>query len=545
MITIVHIKNIGIIEDLTIDLNNGFNVLTGETGSGKSLIIDSLKIIAGGRFQKDMIRKDQDHSFVEICIYDKNNEYAMDDGNIVVSREINLNGRNSCKINGRLVTVIQLKKFMKNYLEIHGQYDNQLLFDVSEHIKLIDNFIGKDIKLIKEKYKELFLEYNNIKLELKDFYGDDIQVRRKLDLLNYQLNEIIEANIKKIEDEELEKERKIISNYEKIVENLNIAKSNISDLALDSLNIALKSLNKIKELDENYLKKITSIENIYYELQEINNELDLDSSNLDFDESKCKQINDRLDLINSLKRKYGNSLDEIFTYKKHLEKEIETIENSEENNEKLKKRLSILEFELINLSNEMDLIIKKNCNILEEKINFEINDLDMKNTKIKIDIKYLENLNFNKNGLNTIEFLVITNLGEDYKPLIKVASGGEISRIMLAIKTVLINNYESTPMMVFDEIDSGISGIAAKKVSEKLKKISKINQIITVTHLPIITASADYNYKVKKKVINNKTRTVVELLEGDDIIKEIAWISSGDITDAAIKHAIELKKLQI
>ena len=537
MITVIHIKNIGIIEDVTIDLNTGFNVLTGETGSGKSLIIDALKIISGGRFSKEVMRKGEEHSFVEICIYDENNE---DESNIVVSREIYLNGRNSCKINGRLVTVQELKKFMKSFLEIHGQYDNQVLFEISEHIKLVDLYIGNSLNSLKLRYKELFLEYNNIKTKLSEFYEDEMQKERKIDLLNYQLNEILEANLKSGEDEELEKEKKIISNYEKIFENINIAKSNISLSVLDNLNNTIKSLNKIQYLDEKYANKLSSVENIYYELQEVENDLNFYLEELDFDEFKFKQIDERLDLINSLKRKYGNSLEEILKYKSELEINIEKIENLEEYNNKLKERLNIVEQELYMIAEKISIIRQKESKILEDKINFEILDLDMKTTKIKINIEKLKIIN--QNGLDKIELLVITNKGGDYKPLNKIASGGEISRIMLAIKTVIFNNCESLPMMVFDEIDSGISGIAAKKVSEKLKKISKKNQILTITHLPIITASADYNYKVKKEIEGETTKTFVEMLKDEDVLKEIAWISSGEITEVALKHALELRK---
>lgn len=540
MITIIHIKNIGIIEDLTINLNEGFNVLTGETGSGKSLIIDSLKIISGGRFSKEVMRKGADHSFVEISIYDEN---SIEESNVIVSREIYLNGRNSCKINGRLVTVQELKKFMKSFLEIHGQYDNQVLLEISEHIKLVDLYIGNSLDVLKLKYKELFLEYNNIKTKLSEFYEDDMQKERKIDLLNYQLNEILEANLKLGEDEELEKEKKIISNYEKIFENINIAKSNISISVLDNLNNTIKSLNKIQYLDEKYANKLNSIENIYYELQEVENDLNFYLEELDFDEFKFNQIDKRLDLINSLKRKYGNSIEQILNYQKELEEKIEKINNLEEYNNKLKENLNCVEQELYRIAEEISIVRQKESEILEDKINFEISDLDMKNTKIKINIEKLKSIN--QNGLDKIELLVITNKGDDYKPLNKIASGGEMSRIMLAIKAVIFNNCESLPMMVFDEIDSGISGIAAKKVSEKLKKISKKNQILTITHLPIITASADYNYKVKKEIEGETTKTFVEMLKDEDVLKEIAWISSGEITEVALRHALELRNCSL
>lgn len=543
MITILHIKNIGIIEDVTIELNNGFNVLTGETGSGKSLIIDSLKIICGGRFSKDMIMKDKTYSFVEICIYDESNEVAMEDGNIIISREIHLNGKNSCKINGRLVTVVELREFMKNVIEIHGQYDNQILFDIAEHIKIVDGFSNKDINILMREYRQNFLEYSNINLKLKENYGDEIEKQRKLDILNYQLNEIIDVNLKIEEEEELEEKRKMMINYEKLSQNLNIVNSQIDSSVLSGLDNTLKALNKIQYLDKYYDDKINGIENIYYELKEINFDIIEKINELEFDEFECLKVNQRLDLINSLKRKYGSNIKAILDYRYKLENEITMIENMEEYNNNLKKKLNSLKEDMFKLASKMNEIRVKNCSKLESKINFEIKDLDMKNADFKIDIKFRGDYTFNKNGLNDIEFLVATNAGQDFKSLSKIASGGEISRIMLAIKTVL-TDIDKTPVIIFDEIDSGISGSAAKKVSEKIKKISKTHQVITVTHLPIITASADYNYKVAKEVKDNKTKTVVNLLKGNDVIKEIAWISAGNITNTAINHAIELKKLQ-
>jgi DNA repair protein RecN (Recombination protein N) len=543
MITILHIKNIGIIEDVTIELNNGFNVLTGETGSGKSLIIDSLKIICGGRFSKDMIMKDKTYSFVEICIYDESNEAAMEDGNIIISREIHLNGKNSCKINGRLVTVVELREFMKNVIEIHGQYDNQILFDIAEHIKIVDDFSNKDINILMREYRQSFLEYSDINLKLKENYGDEIEKQRKLDLLKYQLNEIIDVNLNIGEEEELEEKRKIMINYEKLSQNLNIVSFQIDSSVLSGLDNTLKALNKIQHLDKYYDDKINGIENIYYELKEINFDITEKINNLEFDEYECLKVNQRLDLINSLKRKYGNNIQAILDYRYKLENEITMIENMEEYNNNLKKKLNSLKENMFKLASKINEIRVKNCSELEYKINFEIKDLDMKNANFKIDIKFREDYTFNQNGLNDIEFLVATNAGQDFKSLSKIASGGEISRIMLAIKTVL-TDIDKTPVIIFDEIDSGISGSAAKKVSEKIKKISKTHQVITVTHLPIITASADYNYKVAKEVKDNKTKTVVNLLKGDDVIKEIAWISAGNITNTAINHAIELKKLQ-
>ena len=253
MIATLHIKNIGIIEDLSVDLNKGLNVLTGETGAGKTLIIDSLNIISGGRFSKEMIRKGENNSFVELCMYEPNSLDA-EDGNIIISREINSNGKNMCKINGRMVTVSELKDFMRKYIEIHGQNDNQNLLDSKEHLKYLDGFCGDSIKEIKEKYLNNYLEYKKIVKELKENFGDEKEKQRKLDLLQYQVDEIDNANLKKAEDEELEEKRKIMQNSEKIVENLSKAEGLIENGGIDSISTSIRALEKIEGIDEKYEK---------------------------------------------------------------------------------------------------------------------------------------------------------------------------------------------------------------------------------------------------------------------------------------------------
>ena len=266
MIGTLHIKNIGIIEDLSIDLNNGLNVLTGEKGAGKTLIIDSLQIISGGRFSKEMIRKGETNSFVELCMYEPDNENSID-GNIIISREINLKGKNMCRINGRMVTVAELKEFMSKFIEIHGQNDNQNLLDEKLHLEYLDGYIGEKIRKEKEIYEKHYYKYNQIKKELKENYGDEKEKQRKLDLLKYQLKEIEEANLKPNEDEELEEKRKIVVNSEKISENLKEADSLISENGIDSISMAIRALEKIETIDEKYEKVSTSLKNIYYELQ--------------------------------------------------------------------------------------------------------------------------------------------------------------------------------------------------------------------------------------------------------------------------------------
>ncbi len=272
MITNLHIKNIGIIDDIEMNLNVGFNILTGETGAGKSLIIDSLKIISGGRFSKEMIRKGENNSFVELCMYEPENINSLD-GNIIVSREIFSNGRNLCKINGRLVTVSELKEFMRDFIEIHGQNENQYLLENKTHLKYLDGFIGDKIQNIKLKYKEFYYRRNSVKKELQENYGDGKEKQRKLDLLRYQLNEIEEAHLKKDEEELLQEKRKIILNSEKISDNLRIVNSSIGENSIDYISEAIRALEKIENIDSKYYELNSNLKNIYYELQDLSRDI--------------------------------------------------------------------------------------------------------------------------------------------------------------------------------------------------------------------------------------------------------------------------------
>ncbi len=540
MISSLHIKNIGIIDDLSINLNNGLNILTGETGAGKTLIIGSIGIISGGRFSKEMIRKGQDFSYVEACLYLPENENSID-GNIIISREIYANGRNMCKINGRMVTVNELKAFMENIIDIHGQHDNQQLLNPASHIKYLDDFGNNEIHSLKVEYTELYKKYNNIKTELKNNYGDDKEKQRKLDLLKYQYDEIEKANLKIGEDEKLEADRKLILNSEKINESLNIADMEISEHSIDSINNAIRALEKIEDLDKNYSKSLNSLKSIYYDIQEIGRDISSLREDVYFNEEERQELEIRLDIIFSLKRKYGNTIEEILKYKDELEQEIIQIENLDEINNKLKNELKNITSKMLDLSKKLNILRKQYAHILEEKINSELKDLEMKNATIKINVQFSENEKYNSNGLDEVEIFIQTNIGEDAKPLYKIASGGEMSRIMLAIKNVL-SNVDSVPVLIFDEIDTGISGIAAKSVGEKLKSISKLHQVLCVTHLASIAAKGDYNYYIYKKVENEKTITNVELLNEEQTIKEIARIASGEITEISLKHAKELRK---
>ena len=539
MISSLHIRNIGIIEDLSIDFNKGLNILTGETGAGKTLIIDSLQIISGGRFSKEMIRKGESNSFVELCLYCPENEKAIE-GNIIVSREINVNGKNMCKINGRMVTVNELKDFMKQFIEIHGQNDNQNLLDSKLHLKYLDGFIGTEILgEDKETYRTLYNRYLEIKEELKQNYGDDKERQRKLDLLKYQTEEIEQAKLKENEEEGLEEKRNLFLNSEKIVENLNEADSLLSENTIDSLSMAIRALEKIEGIDKKYEKASNSLKSSYYELQEIARDISGYKEDVYFDEEERNHIEERLDTIYSLKRKYGNSIQEILEYNKQIQEEIEHIENLEEYNNKLKIELKKIEKEMNILGKKMSTVRTEYAEKLSKSINKELVDLEMKNAKINVKVDYKEE-GFFKTGKDIVKFYIITNLGEDEKELSKIASGGEMSRTMLAIKKVLADT-DKIPVLVFDEIDTGISGKAANSVASKLKAIAKKHQVMCISHLPNIAAVADYNYFISKNVKEERTKTQIKLLKENEVIEEIARISSGEINEVTLQYAYELR----
>ena len=542
MISTLHIKNIGIIDDLSIDLNEGLNVLTGETGAGKTLIIDSLGIISGGRFSKEMIRKGETNSFVEICMYEPENENSID-GNIIVSREINSNGKNMCKINGRMVTVNELKNFMSKFIEIHGQNDNQSLLDNKFHLKYLDGFIGDKIIDVKKQYKEKYEKYLEIKQELKNNYGDEKERERKLDLLRYQFNEIEESNLKVNEEDNLEEKRKLMLNSEKISKNLNEADIAIGENSIDSINTAIRALEKIENIDKKYEDISSNLKNIYYELQEISRDISEHKEDVYFDEQERNEVEERLDLIYNLKRKYGNDVQEILNYKYEIEAEINHIENLDEYNNKLKKELKQLKLEMTTLAEKMHELRNEYGKVLSININKVLEDLEMKNANINIHVDYNEEEYF-ENGKDIVEFYITTNLGEDEKQLAKIASGGEMSRIMLAIKKVLADT-DKMPVLIFDEIDTGISGKAAGAVAEKLNGISKNHQVLCISHLPSIAAIADYNYFISKRVINERTNTNIKLLNEKETLEEIARISSGEINEATIQYAMQLRNKKV
>lgn len=450
-------------------------------------------------------------------------------------------GRNTCKINGRLVSVSELRNFMREIIDIHGQHENQSLFDECTHIKFLDDFAEKEIKEEKEKYSKIYKRYLELKQEIAENFGDDKEKQRELDILKYQYNEIEEVNLKKGEEEGLESERKKILNSEKISNSLEETSTQISGNTIDSISLSIRALERIETIDKKYEEALNRLKSSYYDIQELSRDIEDYKADIYFDEQERTNIETRLDLIYMLKRKYGNTIEEILKYSEEIKTRIEKIENSEEYVNKLKTELKKIMGDMEELAERIHQKRNKYARILEEKVNKELKDLEMQNARFSVQIEYSEDKKFGPNGLDKVEFMISTNIGEDKKKLAKIASGGEMSRIMLAVKTILAD-VDKVSTMVFDEIDTGISGNAANSVGEKLKTISQKHQVLCITHLANIAAKGDCNYYICKEVQENRTKTNIKKLNEEETVKEIARIASGNINEIALEHARELRK---
>jgi DNA repair protein RecN (Recombination protein N) len=562
MLTQIEIKNIALIDNISIELGEGLNILTGETGAGKSIIIDSITAVLGSRVSKDIIRTGADKASIQAVFhvdYEKLSDVlesigvdVEEDGTLILSREFNISGKNTCRVNGKLVTVSVLKEIGERIIDFHGQHDNQSLIKVENHIELLDLFGGEKIRNLKQKYSELLADYKALKNKIKQLSVGIGEREKKIDILKYQIDEIKQSELKPGEEEELNKKRDILANSEEILSSLSYAYqvlylgNNIKTPVFDNLNEAISEMRKIGKFNDKYMHLADRLEDVYYQIEDITHELRKERDIIEFDPALLDKIEERISLIYKLKRKYGNSIKEILEYCSGLEFELEEILKSEETVSHLNAQLGKIESKLFKIAESINAERINAAKVLETKIGSDLNDLDMKKARFKVYIEFDKEFDskkerkFLENGLDKVEFLISPNAGEPMKPLSKIASGGEMSRIMLAIKTILAN-VDNIPTMVFDEIDSGVSGKASARIGEKLSFISRNHQVICVTHLAQIACMADNHYLIEKKSDGQKTRTMVRKLEGDQIIDEVARILGGvSISDITRKHAQEM-----
>src|SRR5699024_8447640 len=485
-------KNCALVEELRLGIDENLNILTGETGSGKSIIIDALGLCLGEKYDRSFLRKGSEKGVIETVFYSESSnlkkvlhehDLELDEDNLlVITRVIYSDGKSVARVNGRTVKLSILKDIASTLIDIHGQHQNQALFNKETHLDFLDLFGEFELEKYKNEYKSIYDEYSEVKkaLNVLTENKDDMQIQREIDLLKFQINEIESANLSKDEYEELLKQRDVYRNSEKIYSNLNLAYQNLYDGPVNSVDLignAVKELSLISQYDKALSDYNTDIERIMYELQDISREIRNYKENINFEPYELEQIESRVDEINNLRRKYGDSIEDIFNYYEKINSRLEEILNRDERVEELKLEISKLEKILKCKADELTKARKEVALRLEEVLLIELKSLNMKNVVFKVNF---EETTFNLKGQDDIEFMISFNLGEDIKPIYKVASGGEMSRFMLAFKTILAD-IDQIDTLVFDEIDTGISGIAAQIVGEKLSNIGKKKQIICIT----------------------------------------------------------------
>lgn len=553
MLLNLHVKNLALIEEVDVDFEKGLIVLTGETGAGKSLILGSVNIALGNKASKDMIRKGTDYSLVELTFSVSENcakqlkkyDIYMEEDNIVtVTRKIS-EGRSISKINGETVNIKTLKNVMSLLIDIHGQHDHQSLLYTKNHLDILDKFAKDSILELKEKIKEEYTKYTKLIKKLEEFNIDEGQKAREIEFAEYEVNEIESANLKPEEDVQVEEEFKKLSNSKEIVSALSEIYNALSYETAgglgDIINKAVMDINSIKGMDEKISQFQTELYDIDNLCRELTSQIYDYNSGMDFNPEYVREVEERLDVINHLKLKYGNNIEEIIRYKEEKEEYLEKLNNMTDEMESVKNQISELEGTLNNLCTKLSEQRKKAAKELEVLVKQALVDLNFIAVEFEIQITRKESIG--ENGFDNVEFMISTNPGESVKPLVKVASGGELSRIMLAIKSILATE-DDIDTLIFDEIDTGISGQTAMKVAEKMAKISRNHQVICISHLSQIAAMADSHYLIKKTADENSTTTSIKKLTRQQSIEELVRINGGSgITEAGLIHATEMKDM--
>lgn len=553
MLLNLHVKNLALIEEVDVDFEKGLIVLTGETGAGKSLILGSVNIALGNKASKDMIRKGTDYSLVELTFsvsetcakqLKKYDIYMEEDNIITVTRKIS-EGRSVSKINGETVNIKTLKNVMSLLIDIHGQHDHQSLLYTKNHLDILDKFAKDSVLELKEQIKEEYSKYTKLIKKLEEFNIDEGQKAREIEFAEYEVNEIESANLKPEEDVQVEEKFKKLSNSKEIVSALSEIYNALSYETAgglgDIINKAVMDINSIKGMDEKISQFQTELYDIDNLCRELTSQIYDYNSGMDFNPEYVREVEERLDVINHLKLKYGNNIEEILRYKEEKEEYLEKLNNMTDEMESVKNQISELEGTLNNLCTKLSEQRKKAAKELEVLVKQALVDLNFIAVEFEIQITRKESIG--ENGFDNVEFMISTNPGESVKPLVKVASGGELSRIMLAIKSILATE-DDIDTLIFDEIDTGISGQTAMKVAEKMAKISRNHQVICISHLSQIAAMEDSHYLIKKTADENSTTTSIKKLTRQQSIEELVRINGGSgITEAGLIHATEMKDM--
>ena len=550
MLVHLHVKNLALIEEAEVDFEEGLNILTGETGAGKSILMGSVNLALGQKMSREMIREGADYALVEL-VFSVDEKTAKklealdvfpEDGQVIVTRKLS-KSRSISKVNGEAFTASDIRKVSGMLLDIHGQHEHQSLLYPERQMEILDKWGDIEIRQCREEVKGLFREYSTLKKELQAYEIDEEQRRREINFLEYEIQEIEEARLQEGEDQELEETYRKLLNGKKITESLgSVYQLTGYEEGMGALlGRGVQRLAQIAGFDKNLENLYSSLSDIDSLLNDFNREL---SSYLDefvYSEEEFQEIEKRLDFINHLKAKYGHTIDDILDYQKKKQEELDGLLHFQERREKLECRLKEKEELLASACQSLSRARKKWASKLEKKVIQGLEDLNFLN--VDFSISFQERENFTAQGKDSICFLISTNPGEPLRELAKVVSGGELSRIMLAIKTILADR-DDTGTLIFDEIDTGISGRTAQKVAEKMRVIGEKHQILCITHLPQIAAMADAHYLIEKNVENMETSTQIRKLSQEKSVEELARMLGGArITQAVLQNAREMKDL--
>ena len=552
MLRELRLNNLAIIKNLDLEFNDKFIALTGETGAGKSIILNGISLLIGERSHTDMIRNGAQGLFAEGVFELNENQkkrldelgFEIEDDELIITRYFDRNAKSKITVNGSRMTLSRLKELMVNIIDLVGQHEHQFLLNSDYHLHLLDRFLDDEGKMLSKKIRESVNKIKKLNLQIGNIEEEKSKIAEKKDILEFQLNEINSLELKENEDNELEEEYKILFNAGKISEKLEETSHFLKEgefSILTALGRAKRNLEQLSDLSESYSELYDKIESVLYEVEEISYSVDNFVGDVEIDDKKLEKIVERIDNINKLKLKYGSTITEILEYRDKIEKDLSLVNFESEELENLKKEKSELVGQYFQDSERLSEIREKIAENLQNTVDVQLDDLNMENAKFKVEITKTQEITIY--GMDNAEFMIAANVGETFKPLAKIASGGEISRIMLALKTVF-SAVDNISVLIFDEIDTGISGETVRRVAEKLRELSKNTQIICVTHSPQIAGKAQQQFFIKKEIENNFTETKVHELNTEERIREIARIISGDnITEASINHAKEIMGL--
>ncbi len=556
MITELTIRNFAIIDDVSITFHNGLTVLTGETGAGKSIIIDAVQLLTGGRGSIEYVRHGAEKAeitglftmesdYTSIYSLAENYGISLTDDMLILERTITKQGKSICRINGKLVTLTILRAFGQAIVNIHSQHDTIQLMDRTTHLPLLDTYQKDIITHYKEKYITLYDHYVQLENEMNDLNHSEQEMAHRIDLLQFQLNELEAADLQENELNQLTTERNHLQNFEKIYHTVNEAYFSLygEQKGLEWVDVAQATLQNGKDLDPFVAKKAEELSNAYYQIEEIHFALRDFTDNLHFDEARLNEIEARLDELNRLGKKYGATIEEMLQYKEKIAKELYDIEHKDNRLQEMAAQMEEAKQKAITVGKKLHKARKKAALQLEKEIQVELADLYLENASFKVNFSPLTEDTLYKDGLDYITFRLSTNLGEPLKDMNKVASGGELSRVMLALKKVFAK-HDDIHTVIFDEIDTGVSGRVAQAIAEKMYQISLSTQVLCITHLPQVAAMADQHLLIKKEEAANRTTTMIQALTDKDKVNELGKMITGtQLTDTAIEHSEELLEL--